>query len=165
MAKKNRRRNGGGSQKGGGSLKGGGGPPDQKVTEGGADGDTKAPESVAKEWSKSLGVAVVLFLVIRTFILQTFVITSGSMEEALLVGDFLIANRAAVGVRIPWTQARIPGYSSVRPGDVLVFDPPHEPDLKLVKRLIAVSGDTVSMKDGALTINGRLGRRAPRRDR
>ena len=87
------------------------------------DDDTNAPESVAKEWSKSLGVAVVLFLVIRTFILQTFVITSGSMEEALLVGDFLIANRAAVGVRIPWTQARIPGYSSVRPGDVL--EPSH----------------------------------------
>ena len=95
---------------------------------------------------------------IRTFILQTFVITSGSMENALLVGDFLIANRAAVGGRIPWTQARIPGYSSVRRGDVLVFDPPHEPDLKLVKRLIGVGGDTVSMKDGVLTLNGQVQR-------
>ena len=124
--------------------------------EGKSDDDAKAGDSVAKEWTKSLLVAVVLFVVIRTFILQTFVITSGSMEGALLVGDFLIANRAAVGVRIPWTQARIPGYSSVRRGDVLVFDPPHEPDLKLVKRLIAIEGDTVAMKDGALTINGQL---------
>ena len=116
----------------------------------------KPSDSALVEWTKSLLVAAVLFVVIRTFILQTFVITSGSMEDALLVGDFLIANRAAVGVRIPGTQIRIPGYSSVRRGDVLVFDPPHEPDLKLVKRLIGVPGDTVSMKDGVLTLNGQL---------
>ncbi len=150
MAKKNRRHNGGENDKSGGS------PSAHKVTEDKSDDDAKAGDSAAKEWTKSLLVAVVLFVVIRTFVLQTFVITSGSMEGALLVGDFLIANRAAVGVRIPWTQARIPGYSTVRRGDVLVFDPPHEPDLKLVKRLIAVAGDTVAMKDGALTINGRL---------
>jgi len=119
------------------------------------------------EWTKSLLVAAVLFVVIRTFILQTFVITSGSMEGALLVGDFLIANRAAVGVRlpgricppiipVPCRGARVPGYSSVRRGDILVFDPPHEPDLKLVKRLIGLPGDTVSMKDGVLTLNGQV---------
>ena len=129
-------------------------PVDVEAPEGTADADAKAPDSGLMEWIKSLGVAVVLFVVIRTFILQTFVITSGSMEDALLVGDFLIANRAAVGVRIPWTHTRIPGYSSVRRGDILVFDPPHEPDLKLVKRLIGVAGDTVSMKDGVLAING-----------
>ncbi len=118
--------------------------------------DSQAPEEGLKEWAKSLVVAGVLFVVIRTFIMQTFVITSGSMEDALLVGDFLIANRAAVGVRLPGTQIRIPGYSSVRRGDVLVFDPPHEPDLKLVKRLIGLPGDTVSMKDGVLTLNGQV---------
>ena len=121
-----------------------------------AKADAKEPDGGLKEWAKSLLVAGVLFLVIRTFILQTFVITSGSMEDALLVGDFLIANRAAVGVRIPGTQFRIPGYSSVRRGDVLVFDPPHEPDLKLVKRLIGVPRDTVSMTDGVLTLNGQV---------
>jgi len=108
------------------------------------------------EWAKSFLVAAVLFVVIRTFILQAFVITSGSMEGALLVGDQLIANRAAIGVRIPGTRARIPGYSSVKRGDILVFDPPHVDDRKLVKRLIAVPGDTVSMRDGVLTLNGQL---------
>jgi signal peptidase I len=128
-----------------------------KATDGAKPSDSGKPsDSALVEWTKSLLVAAVLFVVIRTFILQTFVITSGSMEDALLVGDFLIANRAAVGVRIPGTQIRIPGYSSVRRGDVLVFDPPHEPDLKLVKRLIGVPGDTVSMKDGVLTLNGQL---------
>ncbi len=146
MAKKKQRHSGGMSEKGGDNPAEGN-PPESKA---------KAPDGAVMEWVKSLAVAAVLFVVIRTFILQTFVITSGSMESALLVGDFLIANRAAVGVRIPGTRVRIPGYSSVRRGDVLVFDPPHEPDLKLVKRLIGVPGDTVSMKDGVLTLNGKV---------
>ncbi|MBH16577.1 MAG: signal peptidase I [Gemmatimonadetes bacterium] len=112
------------------------------------------PRNVIKEWSQSLVVAGILFLFIRSFVLQTFVITSGSMEETLLVGDFLVANRAAVGTRIPGTEIRIPGYSSIRRGDVLVFDPTHEPDLKLVKRLIGMPGDTLSMRESVLTING-----------
>ncbi len=138
------------------SDNGGGGPAEGKSADARSQDDDKAPEGTVKEWFKSLLVAAILFFVIRTFILQTFVITSGSMENALLVGDFLIANRAAVGVRIPGTRVRIPGYSSVRRGDVLVFDPPHEDDLKLVKRLIGIPGDTVSMKDGVLTLNGKL---------
>ncbi len=170
MAKKKRRNKGSGSSKGR-SAHSEAKPPEAKArADAGADAradsganahpetkaDAKAPDGALKEWAKSLLVAAVLFLVIRTFILQTFVITSGSMENALLVGDFLIANRAAVGVRIPGTQIKIPGYSSVRRGDVLVFDPPHEPDLKLVKRLIGLPGDTVSMKDAVLTINGQV---------
>jgi signal peptidase I len=154
MAKKKRRYSGGMSEKGAGS------PPEENPPEAKSNAKAKAkakePDGAVMEWAKSLLVAAVLFVVIRTFILQTFVITSGSMENALLVGDFLIANRAAVGVRIPGTQVRLPGYSSVRRGDVLVFDPPHEPDLKLVKRLIGVPGDTVSMKDGVLTLNGKV---------
>jgi len=112
--------------------------------------------SSPKEWAQSLLIAVILFLCIRVGVLQTFVITSGSMEETLLVGDFLVANRAAVGFRIPGTDIRIPGYSSISRGDVLVFDPPHEPDLKLVKRLIGMPGDTVSMREAVLTINDQL---------
>ena len=149
MAKKNRRHKGRVNDKGGG-------PAERNRPEAESKDDAKAPGGGVKEWAKSLLVAAALFLVIHTFLLQAFVITSGSMEDALLVGDHLIANRAAVGVRIPGTRARIPGYSSVKRGDVLVFDPPHEPDLKLVKRLIGVPGDTVSMKDGVLTLNGKV---------
>lgn len=107
-----------------------------------------------KENLRSLGVAVIIFLVLRTFILQTFFITSGSMEDSLLVGDFLVVNRAAIGTRVPFTSLRIPGYSTPERGDILVFDPPHEPDLKLVKRLVGLPGDTLEMRDRVLYING-----------
>jgi signal peptidase I len=108
----------------------------------------------ALEWIKSIGVAVVIFVLLRTFLVQTFVITSGSMEETLLVGDFLVVNRAGIGSRVPFTDIRIPGYSEPRRGDVIVFDPSHEVDLMLVKRLIGMPGDTLSMRDRQLYING-----------
>ncbi len=129
-------------------------------TEPGAKGKRRRGEKPEKEKAtlgenlRSLGVAVVLFLILRTFILQTFFITSGSMEDTLLVGDFLVVNRAAVGSRIPFTQIRIPGYAGVERGDILVFDPTHDPDLKLVKRLMGLPGDTLRMENGVLFVNG-----------
>lgn len=106
------------------------------------------------EWAKSIVIAVVLFLVLRTFLVQTFVITSGSMEDTLLVGDMLVVNRAAIGSRVPATNLRIPGYSRPERGDVLVFDPPHEERLKLIKRLVGMPGDTLEMRNRTLFING-----------
>ena len=102
----------------------------------------------------SLLIALVLFLVIRTFLINTFVIISGSMEETLLVGDLLLVNRVSVGSRVPGTSVRIPGYSKPERGDVLVFDPHHEVDMKLVKRLIGLPGDTLEMRGKQLFLNG-----------
>ena len=106
------------------------------------------------EWIKSIFLAVILFFILRLFIIQTFVITSGSMENTLLVGDFLVVNRAAIGSRIPFTDIRIPGYSEPRRGDVLVFDPHHEENMTLVKRLVGMPGDTLEMRDKVLYLNG-----------
>jgi len=106
------------------------------------------------EWVKSIGIAIVLFLFLRTFIVQTFIITSGSMEETLLVGDMLVVNRLGLGSRIPGTQIRIPGYSSPHYGDVIVFDPPHDDTLKLIKRLVGMGGDTLEMRSRVLYRNG-----------
>ncbi len=114
------------------------------------------PEGTVTEWAKSIVIALVLFLFLRTFLVQTFVITSGSMEETLLVGDMLVVNRAAIGSRIPATNLRIPGYSEPRRLDVMVFDPPHEETLKLIKRLIGMPGDTIEMRSRALYRNGQL---------
>jgi signal peptidase I len=76
------------------------------------------------------------------------------MEDTLLVGDLLLVNRAALGSPIPGTPWRVPGYSVPRRGDVLVFDPPHEEDMKLVKRLMGLPGDTIQMRDKVFFVNG-----------
>lgn len=119
-----------------------------------ADEGEEREESALVEWTKSLFIAAVLFLILRTFLVQTFVITSGSMEDTLLVGDMLVVNRAAMGSRVPLTGIRIPGYSEPRRNDILVFDPPHEETLKLVKRLVGLPGDTLRMEDRVLYRNG-----------
>jgi signal peptidase I len=107
------------------------------------------------EWVKTLVLTVFFLIVIRTFFVQTFVITSGSMEDALLVGDFLMVNRLGLGTRLPGTRVLTPGYSEPERGDILVFDPPHEERIKLVKRLVGMPGDTVQMRDKRLFINSR----------
>ena len=114
------------------------------------------PFAASSLWEgvKSLLLALALFLVLRSFVIQNFVITSGSMEETLLVGDFLMVNRLALGGRIPFTTVGVPGYSEPHRFDVIVFDPSHVEDLKLVKRLIGMPGDTLSMTDRVLFING-----------
>lgn len=110
--------------------------------------------SSTREWLKSIAVAAVLFVVIRTFILQTFVIVSGSMEDTLLVGDMLVANRLSIGARIPGTHVHLPGWSEPHRGDVIVFDPHHVEGMRLVKRVIGLPGDTVEMRDGLMWVNG-----------
>jgi len=118
---------------------------------------TQESSSTWAEWARSIVVIVVAFLVLRTFIVQTFVITSGSMENTLLVGDFLVVNRVAIGSEIPFTHLRIPGYSSPGRGDVLVFrPPPSDPvNMDLVKRAIGMPGDTIEMRDKTVYIDGK----------
>jgi signal peptidase I len=105
-------------------------------------------------WMRSLGMALVLFLIIRTFLIEAFQIPSGSMERTLLAGDFLFVNKAVYGAQIPGTTARLPGFASPRRGDVMVFAFPKNPELNYVKRVIGVPGDTVEMRGGEVRVNG-----------
>src|SRR5690606_6230636 len=61
----------------------------------------------AWEWVKSIAIAAVIFVVVRAFLVQTYTITSGSMENTALVGDFLIVSKAAYGTRVPLVGLRI----------------------------------------------------------
>ena len=114
---------------------------------------------VAWEWTKSIAVAFVLFLVIRTFLVQAFKIPTGSMEDTLLIGDFLLVNKAVYGAQIPGTDVRLPGFSEVRRGDIVVFVYPdpndrYDPDPDYVKRVVGLPGDTLEMRDKTLIVNG-----------
>lgn len=106
------------------------------------------------EWAKSIAFALVVWLFLRTFLVEAFRIPSGSMENTLLVGDFLFVNKLLYGAEVPVIQRRLPAVREPRLNDVVVFDSVEEEDLKVVKRLVGMPGDTLSMEGGALYRNG-----------
>jgi len=114
------------------------------------------PKNELLEWIKSIAAAVVLFLVIRTFLVQAYSIPSNSMENTLLVGDYLMANNAVFGAHVPFTKVRMPGFRDPRAGEIVVFRPTYNaPEEDVVKRVIGVPGDTLWGKDGAVYRNGK----------
>jgi signal peptidase I len=107
------------------------------------------------EWVKSFGIAVVLFFAIRTFLVQAFTIPSGSMEDTLRIGDYLMANNAIFGAQIPFTNIRIPAFRDPVRGDIVVFRPTYnDPVIDVVKRVVGVPGDTIQMVDRVIIRNG-----------
>ena len=107
------------------------------------------------DWIKSLVSAVLLFLVIRTFLVQAFTIPSGSMENTLEVGDYLMANNAVFGAQVPLTDLRVPAFRDPQHGDVVVFRPTYnDPVIDVVKRVIGEPGDTIRMVDRVVYRNG-----------
>jgi signal peptidase I len=109
----------------------------------------------AWEWIRSFLIAFGLFLVIRTFFVEAFRIPTGSMENTLLVGDFLLVNKAVFGAAIPALGRRLPALAEPARSDVVVFIPPHETDRNYVKRLVGMPGDTLEMHRKILYVNGR----------
>ncbi len=107
------------------------------------------------EWAKSISVAILLFLLIRTFVVEAFKIPTGSMEHTLLIGDWLLVNKAVYGAQVPFTNARLPAFQDPDHRDVVVFRYPLDESESYVKRLIGLPGDTVAMRGGALYVNGR----------
>lgn len=105
------------------------------------------------DWVKSIAFALVVWLVLRTFVIEAYHIPSPSMENTLLEGDFLFVNKFIYGAKIPFVDATLPEVREPRRGDIVVFDSPNEP-LKVVKRLIGVPGDTLEMVHGVVIRNG-----------
>lgn len=116
--------------------------------------------SGAWENVKSILGAVLIFLFIRHFLVEAFRIPSGSMIPTLLVGDWLFVNKAVYGPHIPFTDIALPGYAEPSRNEVVVFksppqlDQPWDPTPTLVKRLVAVPGDTIYMRGGLFHVNG-----------
>lgn len=113
-----------------------------------------------RSWLVVLPAALVLFLTLRTFVVEAFRIPSSSMERTLLVGDFLLVNKWVYGAEIPFTRSRLPASRPPRYDDVVVFDWPVDPAKAFVKRLVGLPGDTLSMAQGVLRRNGKLLREA-----
>jgi signal peptidase I len=108
---------------------------------------------LVREYAEIIIVSVTLAVFIRTFFVQAFQIPSGSMEETLLVGDYLLANKLVYGPKIPFTSWRLPAISRPKRGDIIVFRAPHQ-DKDFIKRCVGVGGDTVQLIDNRLYVNG-----------
>jgi signal peptidase I len=111
--------------------------------------------SKLKEWIKSVVIAVAIFLVVRTFLIEGFRIPSGSMENTLLIGDWLFVNKALYGAEIPFTGVHLPAFRNPRRDDLVIFKSVEEQGLTVVKRLVGMPGDTLSMEDNQLFVGGR----------
>ncbi|MBD3347987.1 MAG: signal peptidase I [Candidatus Eisenbacteria bacterium] len=111
-----------------------------------------------KDFVETVVTAVVLALVLRAFVVQTFRIPSSSMEDTLLVGDFLIVNKFIYGIKVPFTDTRLRGVREPEAGDIIVFQYPN-PDPRArkenyVKRCVGVQGDVLELRDNVLFRNG-----------
>jgi signal peptidase I len=104
---------------------------------------------------KSIAAALVIWFFLRALLVEAFRIPSGSMENTLLIGDFLFVNKALYGAEVPIVGARLPAFREPRRLDVVVFDSVDEPGVNVVKRVIGMPGDTISMEGNAIFINGR----------
>lgn len=131
-----------------------------------AGGRRRSSTFISRETLTSIVGAVVIFLVIRTFLVEAYHIPSGSMEPTLLVGDFLFVNKAIYGAHIPFTHTNLPGFSDPERNSVAVYESPSQarlrPELRIpndltpvvVKRLVGTPGDTLYMRAGLLYANG-----------
>ncbi|MBG0778525.1 signal peptidase I [Desulfotignum balticum] len=115
----------------------------------------KKKKNAWRENIEAILIAVVIALFIRTFLVQAFKIPSGSMLETLQIGDQILVNKFIYGVKIPFTDGRvlIP-FKDPQPGDIVVFKYPEDPSKDFIKRVVAVAGDTVSIVDKQLYVNG-----------
>lgn len=156
------------------------------------------PRTTAGEWSSSILFAIVAATIVHTYLIQPFIIPTSSLEKTLLVGDFLLVSKIHYGPRLPMTTVaapmvhdtipfagiksyltkpqlpylRLPGYSSIKPNDIVVFNwpvdtvntypyndgkyhyKPIDKKSNYVKRCVGIAGDTLSIKDGDVYING-----------
>ena len=111
---------------------------------------------VIKEWTESIIIAVILALVIRTFVVQAFKIPSGSMIPTFQVGDRIFVNKFIYGAKVPLLNTNLPAVRQPKRGDIVVFIAPDSPQKDFIKRLIAVGGEKVQIKDGRIFINGKI---------
>ena len=110
--------------------------------------------STAREYLEALLIAAVFLLFTNTFVIKTFFIPSGSMEDTLLVGDHLFVNRFIFGPAMGRLERAVLPLRAPRRGDIVVFRSPERPNIDLVKRLIGLPGDTIQVVNKQLFVNG-----------
>jgi signal peptidase I len=113
-----------------------------------------ARKSTTREYVESIGVAVIIALFLRAFVIEAFKIPSASMIPTMEIGDHIFVNKFIFGIRIPYTTVKFFSWRGPDRGEVIVFINPCEPDKDFIKRVVAVAGDTVEVRCDVLYVNG-----------
>lgn len=115
----------------------------------------KRKKSVLREYVESFAVALILALIIKCSVVEAYKIPSGSMEDTLLIGDFLLANKFIYGAKVPLLPIRLPALREPKPGDIVIFKYPKNPKVNYIKRCVAVEGQTVEIRNKVLYVDGK----------
>lgn len=115
--------------------------------------NTKEPMIV--EYSKSFFPVLLIVFLLRGFIVEPFKIPSGSMLPSLYIGDFILVNKFAYGIRVPVLNLKIIETSNPERGDVVVFRYPRDPSLDYIKRVVGLPGDHIAYYNKVLYVNGK----------
>ena len=118
-------------------------------------------DPVVIEYARSLFPILLIVLLFRSFLFEPFKIPSGSMIPTLLIGDFILVNKYAYGLRLPVTNTKIVPIGEPERGDVVVFRYPVDERVNFIKRLVGLPGDTITYRDKQLFINGEAVELAP----
>ena len=110
-------------------------------------------EPVLTEYAKSFFPVLMFVLVLRSFLFEPFMVPTGSMIPTIKIGDFIVVNKFAYGLRLPVIGTKIFDVADPQRGEIMVFIPPHE-NKYYVKRVVGLPGDTVRYDNKVLTING-----------
>jgi signal peptidase I len=112
-------------------------------------------EPLLVEYGKSFFPVLAIVLVLRSFLVEPFQIPSGSMKPTLEVGDFILVNKFAYGIRLPVLDTKVIEVGDPQRGDVMVFRYPSDPRINYIKRVVGLAGDRVTYSsDKRLFING-----------
>lgn len=114
-----------------------------------------------KELIYTVLIVVGAVVCIRTLVVQAFYIPSGSMEDTLLIGDYLLANKFVYGAPLDIigtdiNLGRLPAFKSPKPGDIVIFRSPNEPGKDLIKRCVAVGGQKIEIVNKKLYVDEQL---------
>ncbi len=107
-----------------------------------------------REYVESIGVAIMIALLLRAFVVEAFKIPSASMIPTMQIGDFIFVNKFLYGVRVPYTRTKLFEVRKPDKGEVIVFMNPCTPERDFIKRIVAVAGDTVEVRCNVLHVNG-----------
>ena len=113
----------------------------------------RAARFLWREWIKPLGLVAIIVFPLKSAVADWNWVPSGSMKPTILEGDLVFVNKLAYDLKVPFTLQRLAEWDNPARGDIVVFFSPHD-GMRLVKRVVAVPGDTIELRNNVLLLNG-----------